>query len=57
MGVFVRVSGGLWGLGGGEGSGDGSDRDFDGFLMGFLGVPWVNGGGVWGVYGRFYGCF
>ena len=22
----------------------GSDRGFDGFLMGFLGVPWVNGG-------------
>ena len=42
---------------GGEVSGDGSDRDFDGFLMGFLGVPWVNGGRVWGVYGGFYGCF
>ena len=35
----------------------GSDRGFDGVLMGFLGVPWVNGGsdrgllGLWGFMG------
>ena len=47
----IGVLRGLWG----------SARGFDGVLVGFLGVPWVNGGsdrgfdGVGGVYGGLEG--
>ena len=40
----IGVLGGLWG----------SDRGFKGFLMGFLGVPLINGGFI-GVYRGFKG--